>query len=425
MKKILLLAVAVFSASWVISEQLLFATSTDCFIDTVAGNGEDGYAGDGGHPLEAALSAPAGLAFHPITGELYIADSGNHTVRKIVSSSPDSVTIVTVAGNGRQQGYNGDNRPATEAWLTIPREIVFDALGNLYIAEGRRVRKVEFSSGTITTYAGTGTAGCPMDGTPANEAPLSLPLGVTFDSSGNFFISDGICNRVYKVAASSGLISTVAGGGTSITVNRPALEVLLDYPVDIAFDSADNLFIVNNRTRILRVDHSTHMMSAFVSNMEEPSGIGYDLDSYYLFEPRALAFDSANNLYFTDSWGGRIWKVAPDRTIRHVAGNGVSGFSGDGGNPTAAQFSALGWGASLSAVSVPSWGEGASNFFYVSDTENHRVRKIYAIGVSDCPDLSVPAGYPTVDPAPLPPPPLRRIAPPKTSVPSPSPKKTK
>ena len=215
----------------------------------MAGNGIAGFAGDGGLATLASLSYPFGVAVDA-SGNLFIADSNNHLIRKVLTSG----IITTVAGGGTV-GL-GDGGPATSAIVADPLGIAVDAAGNLFIAEweDNRIRKVS-TSGIITTVAGGGTGGL-GDGGPATSAKLSGPGSVAVDTFGNLFIADSGNNRIRKVST-GGIIMTVAGDGTGgLGDGGPAISAELDGPGGVAVDTSGNLFIADNN-RIREVSAST------------------------------------------------------------------------------------------------------------------------------------------------------------------------
>ena len=220
---------------------------TSGVISTVAGNVTGGYSGDGGAATSAELNSPSGIAVDS-SGNIYFADSGNNRIRKVNSSG----VISTVAGNGTQ-GYSGDGGAATSAELNYPAGVAVDSSGNIYIATwDSRIRKVN-SSGVISTVAGNGTNGYSGDGGAANSAELYYPDGIAVDSSGNIYIADIYNNRIRKVN-SSGVISTVAGNGTGgySGDGGAATSAELYYPYGIAVDSSGNIYIADSYNQRIR-----------------------------------------------------------------------------------------------------------------------------------------------------------------------------
>jgi trimeric autotransporter adhesin len=215
-------------------------------VSTIVGNGPLGegqgtFAGEGLPALAAALNDPTGMVLDA-ANHLTLADTGNHRVRQVGADG----RLTTIAGDG-SPGRTGDNGPATQAQLTGPAGLLFDASGNLYIADVAEhvVRKVD-RSGMMTTIAGTGTPGFSGDGQPAITAQLNQPRGLAMDTAGNLFIADSLNHRVRKVDA-QGTITTVAGSGQTVFAGEggPALEAGLRGPVALAVDAAGNLFIAD------------------------------------------------------------------------------------------------------------------------------------------------------------------------------------
>jgi TonB family protein len=208
-------------------------------INTFAGNGIRGFSGDGGPATSAQLNAPAGLALDR-AGNLYVADSGNASIRRI---TPDG-KISTIAGNGTA-GFSGDGGPATSAQLGFVFDVAVDASGNLYIADtgNNRVRKVT-PGGVISTLAGTGALGFRGDGGPAVSAELLTPAGITVDAAGNVYIADTGNARVRKVTP-DGVIRTIAGTPRGIIGDGPAISVALGIPARVIADTAGNLYVAD------------------------------------------------------------------------------------------------------------------------------------------------------------------------------------
>ena len=192
-------------------------------MNTIVGTGTGGFTGDGQPATAAELLYPTDVSVDT-SGNLYITDNNNRCIRKVDHTTQ---IISTVAGTPQTSGYGGDGMPATSAKLSQPYGTVVDSHGNIYIADlgNQRVRMVAAVSGTyfgmsvtsgnIYTIAGTGTGGFSSDGVAATSAELSSPDALSLDSSGNLYISDGGNNRIRKINASTGIISTVAGNGTT------------------------------------------------------------------------------------------------------------------------------------------------------------------------------------------------------------------
>ena len=208
-------------------------------ITTVAGRGSSGYSGDGGLATEAELSLPTGLALD-VDGNIYVVDSGNHTLRRV-----DRITgvITTLAGTGTP-GFSGDGGSAPAARLNAPVGIAIDRSGNFYVSEMRnhRIRRIDVSSGSIESVAGTGIAGYNGDGLSAAQANLKMPGLMTFDNAGNLIFADVLNNRVRMLEISSGLIWTVAGG-------RP---LSMKAPAGVAVSNVGTLLISESRGHVVR-----------------------------------------------------------------------------------------------------------------------------------------------------------------------------
>ncbi|MFE3375989.1 NHL domain-containing protein [Streptomyces anulatus] len=222
--------------------------TADGQISTVAGSGVAGFSGDGGPATAARLNLPMGVAVDS-AGALYVCDYHNQRVRKITANGQ----ISTVAGSG-VAGFAGDGGPAVIAQLRNPYAVVVNSDGELFIADSsnHRVRKIT-ADGQISTVAGTGSAGYGGDDGPATSAKLNTPLGVVVDSTGILYISDYQNHRVRKVTP-EGQISTIAGKGTAGFGgdDGPAASAQLNNPLGLAVDCVDTLYIAdysNHRVR--------------------------------------------------------------------------------------------------------------------------------------------------------------------------------
>ncbi|MFF1359993.1 RICIN domain-containing protein [Streptomyces sp. NPDC058297] len=282
-----------------------------------------------------------------------------------------SSSIRTVAGTG-DAGFNGDNEPAVSAQLNHPYGIAVGSTGALYVSDhnNHRVRKIT-TDGKISTVAGTGAAGFSGDKGPAVSAELNGPREVAVDSAGTLYIADAENHRIRKVTT-DGKISTAAGTGTAGFSGDDGLATAaaLNYPYGIAVDNAGALYIADTENhRIRKVTTDGKISTVAGAGSPGFAGDGGPAVSARLNGPYGVAVDSAGDLYIADAENHRVRKVTVDGKISTVAGTGTEGFGGDGGPAAAAQLDfPLG-------VVVDSAGT-----LYVSDHNNHRVRKVAADG---------------------------------------------
>jgi hypothetical protein len=281
-------------------------------INTVAGSANQGFGGDGGPATSAELYCPKGVAVDS-NGNIYIADFDNNRIRKVTASTGK---ISTVAGNGTA-GYNGDNIAATSAMLNLPTGVALDSAGNIYIADtwNNRVREVT-TAGIISTVAGNGAFGGSGDGGAATSAELFEPTGVAVDTSGNIYVADTWNNRIREVTVATGKISTVAGGGTSgLGDGGPATSAELDFPYGVTVDASGNIYIGDEYDFLVRkVTKSTGIISTVAGNgMYGFLGDGGQAINAKLENPSVVAVDSAGNLYIADSG----WDVNRIRAVGH------------------------------------------------------------------------------------------------------------
>ena len=332
-------------------------------ISTIAGTGIRGHGGDGGPATQAQLGEPVGVAVDG-EGNVYIADSDYRRIRRVDAAKG---TISTIAGTGGW-GDGGDGGSATQAEFRNPSGVAVDGSGNLYIGDegNHRVRKVEASTGTINTIAGTGEWGYSGDGGPAVEAQLRYPSAVTVDGIDSFYVADSGNNRIRKVDAFSGTISTIAGTGEwgYSGDGGPAIEAQLGYPEGLTVDGAGNLYIADGR-RVRKVDAATGTISTIAGTGEWGyGGDGGPATQAQLRYPSGVTVDGAGNLYIADGYNYRIRKVgACTGIINTIAGTGEQGYSGDGSFAAAAK---LGYATDIAV--------GSNGNVYIADIENHRVR---------------------------------------------------
>jgi type IX secretion system substrate protein/NHL repeat-containing protein len=336
-------------------------------ITTIAGTGVDSYSGDGGSATAATVNRPLEI-FKDAAGDIYIADNSNHRIRKI-----DGATgiISTVAGNG-SIGFSGDGGQAFNAQINLPTAICKDPSGNLFISDksNQRIRKVDALTGIITTIAGNGTGSFSGDGGPATQATISQPHGMQTDLAGNLFFADRTNHRVRRIDATTGIITTIAGDGTSGFGGDGGLATLanLNYPISLCVDDSANVFIADQiNHRIRRVDAITGIITT-VAGFGTPgfSGDGGLATAAEFNQPYDVAVDSAGNLFISDANNQRIRKVnATTGIVTTIGGTGTGGYGGDGGLATLAQMNFP------SGIFVT-----PSGIIYIGDKLNHRVRKI-------------------------------------------------
>jgi len=336
-------------------------------IATIAGNGVAG--GYFSNPTSVAVDR---------AGDVYVADWSGY-IRKIWVRE-GAVTIF--AGTGIL-GYSGDGGQATNAMIGKAISITLDSDGNIYFADGNnnRIRRVDISTRIITTVAGTGAAADSGDGGPAVNAGVSRPTGIAVDAAGDLYFSSS-WSRVRKVIAGTGIIETVAGqfvtsfGGD----NGPAVDALFWDPIPSAVDRSGNLYIADyENSRVRMVTEATGIVTTVAGSggcatgappfnvlvcQSGFSGDGGPARDATLNYAESVALDLDGNLYIADTINHRIRRVdASTGLIYTIAGNGVSGFSGDGGPASTAEIS---FPASVAA--------DQSERIYFADENNNRIR---------------------------------------------------
>lgn len=344
----------------------------------VAGTQNFGHTGDGGQATAASLESPADVAIDT-AGNLYIGDLNGYGIRKVNLSTG---IITNVVGNGTA-GYSGDGGPATAAEISGESGIGFDTKNNMYIADfgNNRIRKVNATTGIITTIAGTGAAGYNGDNIAATTAQLNYPAGVCVDDTGNVFIAEQSNSRVRKIEWNTGIITTLAGDGSFAYGGDggPATAAELWAPLSVKLDTAGNLYIAdwgNNRVR--KITTSTGIITTVAGNgTYGHSGDGGPAVSAELGDSYCVALDRIGNLFIVEGFnsvnGYNVWvrKVdAVTHDISTVAGNGNGDYNGDGVAATSAQL------CYPSAVKMDATGN-----MYIADWANNRIRKINSFGI--------------------------------------------
>ena len=279
--------------------------------------------------------------------------------------------IATIAGNGTET-FSGDGGLAATAGLHHPRGLAVDSNGNVYVSDvdNRRIRRVS-SGGMISTVAGNGTTGYSGDGGLAVNAALSEFTSLALDPAGNLYIADA-SNRRVRMVTPGGIISTIAGTGIEgfSGDGGPAINAQLGQPTSVLF-SAGNLYITDSSKQRIRKVSSDGTITTIAGNgVKGFSGDGGQAISASIQTPMGMAMDRFGNLYFADADNNRVRRISPNGVINTVAGDGIGRFAGDQG---------LAINASLNIpedVAV----DDAGNLF-IADSGNNRVRKVDSAGL--------------------------------------------
>ncbi len=324
-------------------------------LSVLAGSGNFSFWGDGGQATLARFNRPAATA-RDSAGSIYVADTGNHRVRRI---APDGV-VFTVAGTG-VAGPAGDGGPALSAQLSSPQGLSIDPAGNLWIADtgNHRIRRVD-ATGRIQTMAGTGLPGFSGDAGLAIRAQLNSPTGLAADSAGNIYVADS-ANHAVRLISPDGLITTAAGNA-----NRgysgdggPPLAATLDSPQALAIHRDGTLFIADTgNRRIRRISTGTALGPGLITTY--PAN-----DNAVWHQPRGLAIDDSGRLFISDALDQHVYSIDASGRISTIAGDGLQGFIGDSSDALAGRLDSPG-GLTL---------DPAGNLF-LADTGNNRVRKL-------------------------------------------------
>jgi sugar lactone lactonase YvrE len=354
-------------------------------IQTLVGNNNLAYSGDGGLATNAALNAPGEVSVDG-AGDLFIADTDNSVVRELVALTGD---IQTTAGTGIA-GYTGDSGLATAAELNFPSGVFVDTSGNIFIADTQNsvIREVVAATGDIQTLAGNGTPGYSGDGGAPTSAQLNNPAGVVLDTSGNIYIADtgnsairvintgSVAVTIAGILIQPGTIQTVAGNGTACTDtsagcgdNGSATSAELNFPSGISLDAGGDIFAADTFDDAIREINATSGIIQTVAGTLGQRGYSGDngpATSALLDTPYGVFVDALGNIFIADTDNSVVREVvAVTGTIQTIAGNGTYGFSGDGGAATSAELA-----HPLGLVGV------ASGNLFIADTENFRIRQL-------------------------------------------------
>jgi uncharacterized protein (TIGR03437 family) len=301
--------------------------TTDGNISTIAGTGKAGYTGDNGPATQAQVNDVESLAFDS-AGNLYLADFGNNVVRMIDTKG----NITTVAGNGTSGPPS--TGVANKVPLHSPGGVFVDSSNNIYISDTNNyvIRKVDPQK-NITTFAGTGRQGFGGDGGPASGANFNATFGLTGDSKGNLFIADRDNHRVRQINA-AGTISSFAGNSNFQVVPNltPAVNAYLNQPFGVSVDVNKIVYIADTFNNRIRTISPSGLIFTFAGNGSSAfSGDGGPAIEASLSGPSSITPDNAGNFYIADTDNNRVRKVSSSGIITTVAGNGTAGYSGDGG----------------------------------------------------------------------------------------------
>lgn len=286
-------------------------------VTTVAGTGDQGYGGDGGAATSAQLDTPSAIAADT-NGNLYIADTHNHCIREVSGG-----LISTIAGTG-MPGFSGDGGPATAAMLALPTALALDKSGNLYIADtdNHRIRKI---TGTvITTVAGDGEQTYSGDGGPATAAGLDSPSGIAVDATLNLYIGDTNNDTIRMVASSTGIISTLAGTGEAgFSGDGSAATATLAHPRGVALDAANSVYLADSENNRVRVVSGGSISTIAGNGFEGFDGDTGNPSSATLDTPHSLAI-MGNTVAIADTENQRIREVVSN-TINTIGGQPAPG----------------------------------------------------------------------------------------------------
>ncbi len=334
-------------------------------IQTYVGTGEAGYAGDGGLALQAACSEPFMCDFDS-TGSLFYTEAKNHIVRRVDKSTG---VVTTVAGTG-ESGYSGDGGPATQATMQEPYSLQVDGNGDIYIVDRLNavVRKVDAATGIISTVAGTGEVGYSGDEGPGDKSMLREPNDCFLDGKGGLLIADIQDQRIRRLDLASGIISTFAGNGEKERSGdgKPALEASFLGSRAVCMDSKGNSYIAEREGNGVRKIDASGTMSTVAGTGER----GYEGDGGPALtatwgSPKALRCDAQNNVVVVDTENHAIRLIHADTGIVTTIAGGRLGDEGDGGPATEA------------AMDRPhGCGIDADGNIFVADSNNHRVRVV-------------------------------------------------
>lgn len=332
-------------------------------ISTFAGTGTPGGSGDGGPATAAQIDNPFGVVRGP-DGAIWFCEYTGQRIRRV---APDG-TISTIAGTGKK-GYSGDGGPALEATFNLPHELRFDAAGDLYVVDmtNHAVRKIDLKTRAITTIAGTGTAGYSGDGGPAAQAQLKQPHSIQFGPEGDLYVCDIGNHVIRRIDMKTGVISTFAGTGKpgETPDGAPIGGTPLKGPRSIDFDRAGNLWVATREgNQVFKFDFkSGKIRHAAGTGAKGFSGNGGPAKEATLSGPKGIAIDAEGNVWLADCESHSIRMIdAKTGNLELIAGAGEKG-DGPDGDPLRCRM------ARPHGVFCD-----ADGSVFIGDSESHRVR---------------------------------------------------
>ena len=341
-------------------------TSNTPTIRTVIGTGEAGYTGDGGPAADATLREPFMCCFDS-AGNLFFCEAKNHVVRRMDAGTG---VVTTVAGTG-EQGYSGDGGPAVEATLYEPYSLEVNADGSIYIVDRLNtvVRRVDGSTGVITTVAGTGEQGYSGDGGPGDQAQLREPNDCFLDGRGGLLIADIQDQRIRRLDLASGIIDTFAGNGEKVRGGdgMPARQASILGARAVCMDHHGNTYIAEREGNGVRVVTAGGIMGTVAGAAAERgyTGDGGSALAATWGAPKAIRCDAAGHIIVVDTENHAIRRIDANTGIVNTIAGGELGGHGDGGPATDA------------GLDRPhGCGISAGGAIYIADSNNHRVRVV-------------------------------------------------
>jgi sugar lactone lactonase YvrE len=320
-------------------------------VTTLAGSGKKGFA-DGAGP-QAKFVFPNGVAVDQ-SGNIFVADCGNHKIRKITLGG----VVSTLVGSGKKGFADGTG---SEAIFSHPTGLAVDEMGNIYIAEfsGNRVRKIS-PEGVVTTLAGSGKAGC-ADGTGV-EATFNTLEGITVDSKGDIYVTDSKNHKIRKITP-DGVVTTIAGSGNAGGADGAGAVASFNAPIGVAVDSGCNIYVCDTANHKIRKITPNGVVTTIAGTGKAGAEDGNSSVASFN-RPLGITIDGIGNIYVAEEKNNKIRKITPNGFVSTLAGSGKAGAE-DGYGATASFNIPFG-------VAVDQFGT-----LYVADAQNNKIRKIY------------------------------------------------